>query len=312
MPSATRVLIASAMLAMASAQGVILKAVGDSGKSYGLQVDTSDSSDANFISNAEISANVVNECGRTLANGNIDIGEKTEGALATGDVTKVTKGGKVSLVINQVNANGTGPYTCDLDETSNASGTTGQVALDVQQSTSTSSNGYINLSVTLPSDMACIGSSQGNVCTVRCRNAQDYGGCIAVQQTDTAGLPANNSPSNITTAQTLEGIEAQVQQNQKDLAAAVEGNQDATSVNEQSADIVKAILEEDPSIEKQVQKELATATGSASAAAATKATGSKAGGRKGHKTHGGGRGRTRSYPVGRYVVSGKDFKNEDD
>ncbi|KUI68022.1 hypothetical protein VM1G_03085 [Cytospora mali] len=312
MPSATRVLIASAMLAMASAQGVILKAVGDSGKSFGLQVDTSDSSDANFISDAEISANVVNECGRTV-NGNIDIGENTENALATGDVTKVTKGGKVSLVINQVNANGTGPYTCDLDETSNASGTSGQVPLDVQQSTSTGSSGNINLSVTLPKDMACIGSSQGNVCTVRCRNAQDYGGCIAIQQTDTAGLPANNSPSNITTAQTLEGIQAQVQQNQKDLSAAVEGNQAAT-VSEQGADIVKAILQEDPSIEKQVEKELATATASASAAAATKATGSKAGGRKGHKTHGGGRGRgrARSYPVGRYVVSGKDFKNEDD
>ncbi|ROW06981.1 hypothetical protein VMCG_04044 [Cytospora schulzeri] len=302
MSFAARALFASAMLAMANAQGVILKAEGDSGKSFGLQVDSSDTSDANFISLAEVSANVVNECGRTLLNGNIDIGENTETALASGDVTQVTKGSTVKVVINQVNANGTGPYTCDMDETSNASGTSGQVPLDVQEGNSASNNGHINLAVTMPSDMACIGSSQGNVCTVRCRNAQDYGGCFAVQQTDTAGLPANNSPSNITTAQTLEGIQAQVQQNQKDLPAAIEGNQDATSVDEQGFDIAKAILEEDPSIQQEVNQELATAVASSGSASAT-STNNK-------RLTPAGR-RARRYPVGRYVVSGRDFNKED-
>ncbi|KAK7733298.1 hypothetical protein SLS53_008195 [Cytospora paraplurivora] len=330
MPFATRAFITSAMLAMASAQGVIVKAVGDSGNSYGLQVDSSDSTDANFISLAEISANVVNECGRTLAKGNIDIGENTEDALASGDVTKVTQGSKVKVTINQVNSNGTGPYTCDLDQTSNASGTSGQVALDVEQDDSSSNKGQLQLQVSLPDDMACIGSSQGNVCTVRCRNAQDYGGCFAVQQTDTSGLPDNNSPSNITTAQTLEGIMAQVQQNQKDLPAAIDGNQDAKSVDDQGIDIVESILDDDSSISQQVEKELATASVSASTAAATSdttssgssttASGSGTGSNtnSGHKNHNGHKGHKgnnkRMSPAARrasrYVVAGKNYEEE--
>lgn len=120
-------------------------------------MDSSNPSDANFISLAEVSANVVNECGRTLLNGNIDIGENTETALAANKVTKVKAGSTVKVAINQVNANGTGPYTCDMDQTSNASGTSGQVALDVQQGSSAGSNGQLRLTVTMPKDMACIG-----------------------------------------------------------------------------------------------------------------------------------------------------------
>lgn len=122
-----------------------------------ITVDSSDSSDANFISLAEVSANIVNECGRTLLKGNIDIGENTETALASGDVTQVTSGSTVKVAINQVNANGTGPYTCDMDQTSNASGTSGQVALNVQQDNGANDNGQLELTVTMPDDMACIG-----------------------------------------------------------------------------------------------------------------------------------------------------------
>lgn len=129
-------------------------------------VDSTDTNDANFISDAEIEDNVVNECGRTLSKGNIDIGENTETALSKGQVTKVTQGGTVKIKVNQVNSNGTGQYTCDLDQTSNASGTSGQVALDVQQSSAASSNGHVTLSVTLPKDMACIGCKSSTfLCT---------------------------------------------------------------------------------------------------------------------------------------------------
>lgn len=120
-------------------------------------MNSSDTSDANFISLAEVSANVVNECGRTLLKGNIDIGENTETALAAGDVTKVKSGGTVKVAISQVNANGTGPYTCDMDQTSNASGTSGQVALTVKENDSASGNGQLQLTVAMPADMACIG-----------------------------------------------------------------------------------------------------------------------------------------------------------
>lgn len=96
-------------------------------------VNPDDPADANFISAAELSANVVNECGRTMVGGNIDIGENTENALAANQVTQVTKGSTVTMTINAVNETGQGPFTCDLDPTSNALGTSGQTPLDVQQ-----------------------------------------------------------------------------------------------------------------------------------------------------------------------------------
>ncbi|KAL2292552.1 hypothetical protein FJTKL_09501 [Diaporthe vaccinii] len=256
MRSVTRALLTSAMLAVANAQGVIVKAVGDKGTSTGLQVNPNDPADANFISAAELSANVVNECGRTMVGGNIDIGENTENALAANQVTQVTKGSTVTMTINAVNETGQGPFTCDLDPTSNALGTSGQTPLDVQQGNA-QGNGEQQIKVTLPKDMACTGSSQGNVCTVRCKNAQDFGGCVAVQQTDTKALPADNDPANIKSAQTLAGIMAQIAQNKQDLPAAIQGNENAATVPEQGPGIAQAILDSDPQITQNTNTEIA-------------------------------------------------------
>ncbi len=74
--------------------------------------------DTTIIRDAEIAANIVNECGRTELSGNIDVGENTENALAAGAVTKVSAGSQITVTIHQVNADGAGPYTCDLDQTS--------------------------------------------------------------------------------------------------------------------------------------------------------------------------------------------------
>lgn len=76
--------------------------------------------DATIIRDAEITANIVNGCGRTEINGNIDIGEQTETELAAKRMTQVTKGSTVAVTIHQVNADGAGPFECDMDETSNA------------------------------------------------------------------------------------------------------------------------------------------------------------------------------------------------
>lgn len=76
--------------------------------------------DATIIRDAEITANIVNECGRTELTGNIDVGENTENALAAGKVTQVQAGTELTVTIHQVNADGAGPYVCDLDETSNS------------------------------------------------------------------------------------------------------------------------------------------------------------------------------------------------
>lgn len=98
----------------------------------------------------------MNECGRTLAAGNIDIGEQTENALAANQVTQSQAGGNVKVTIQQVNETGAGPYTCDMDLQGNANGATGQTNLTVQES-QPDGNGNIKLTVAMPKDMACIG-----------------------------------------------------------------------------------------------------------------------------------------------------------
>src|SRR4051794_40870202 len=149
-------LVGSSILAAANAQGVILSAQGTKGSpaSLPLQVDIT-KSDANIINLAEVSQNVVNECGRTLLGGNIDIGEQTETQLANKTVTSVTKGGQVAVTIRQLDDNGKGPYTCDIDQTSNANGISGQVNLTVTEKAAR--NGDIALTVTMPDDLACLG-----------------------------------------------------------------------------------------------------------------------------------------------------------
>ncbi|KAF4923685.1 hypothetical protein CGCVW01_v004491 [Colletotrichum viniferum] len=240
MSTSMKALVTSALLAVASAQGVILKAQGKGAASLPLQVDTK-KADANIINTKEITDNAVNECGRTTLAGNIDIGENTENQLIAKTVTQVTKGSTVNVQIAQVNQDGSGPYTCDMDLTSNANGATGQTKLQVQEGQP--QNGIINLKVTMPQDMACVGASTGDVCTVRCFNAAaagPFGGCFAVQQTDTT--PKQNTPQNIATKQTLENVLTQVQQNAKDLPAAVKSNQEAKTQDEQGVTAIKEIL----------------------------------------------------------------------
>jgi hypothetical protein len=74
--------------------------------------------DTVIIRDSEIKQNIVNACGRTEIQGNIDIGEETENELAANRVTQVRKGDTVAVTIHQVNADGAGPYECDLDQSS--------------------------------------------------------------------------------------------------------------------------------------------------------------------------------------------------
>ncbi|KAK7957029.1 uncharacterized protein PG986_006251 [Apiospora aurea] len=327
MRSTTAVL--SAFLAVAHGQNII-SAKGNLGTSKGLQVDPNDPFDMNIIKTSEISANVVNQCGRTVV-GNMDVGANTEVALTKGEVTKVTKGSKVQVQISQDNAQMSGgPYTCDLDDQSNAKGATGQIKLqqtngngggnggngggnggngggnkfggggggnpfggqgggggnpfggqgggggnpfggqgnkfgggggggrfrmrqlEVRHETHSRIGARANtmtLTVTMPKDLECKGASAGNVCTVRCINKQEVGGCFAVQQTDVKALPGSNAPGNIETAQTKDGIETQVLQNKQDFAAAAGAiaeaqgsNNDDQQDQNQGAAVAKAVL----------------------------------------------------------------------
>jgi len=241
MSTQMRALLVAALLTMAQAQGVILKAQGPAGPaSPGMSVNQNQA-DANIINRKEIVSNVVNECGRTIRQGNIDIGEETENHLGNQTVTQVTAGATVDVIIAQVSVDGAGPYTCDLDLTSNSNGASGQTNLTILESKP--HNGLITLKVKMPTDMACVGASTGNVCTVRCFNNNakgPFGGCFAVQQTDTT--PKENTPSNIPTAATLQGVVTQVQKDIVDFPAAVKSNQEAATQDDQGLTAVKELL----------------------------------------------------------------------
>lgn len=173
MLSFSTILPLAAVFSLAHGHGVILAAQGEAGSpaSIGFQVDsalarncTSISpcqQDTTIIRDAEIKANIVNECGRTEINGNIDVGESTENAIAAGAVTKVTSGGTMTVTIHQVNADGAGPYSCDLDETSN-SGTISQnltVTNNVPGANglSQAKTEDFNITVAMPDKLACTG-----------------------------------------------------------------------------------------------------------------------------------------------------------
>ncbi|KAI0976740.1 hypothetical protein F4678DRAFT_122897 [Xylaria arbuscula] len=239
MHSSSALLSLVAFLASVEAHGVILGAQGNSGSpaSVGFKVNseiprncTSISpcqQDTTLIRDAEISANIVNECGRTELDGNIDIGENTENALAANAVTQVNAGSTVDVTIHQVNADGAGPYTCDVI----AQGNNGVITFPnvTVQDNVPGVNGFsqakeedFTIKVTMPTNLNCTGSSAGNVCTVRCRNnalAGPFGGCFPVQQVDTTA--ASLTPADVNTNLSLAKVTAQVAQDNKDFPVAL-------------------------------------------------------------------------------------------
>ncbi|TGJ81718.1 hypothetical protein E0Z10_g7053 [Xylaria hypoxylon] len=262
MHSFSTLLSLTALLALANAHGVILGAQGLSGSpaSVGFKVNdllprncTSISpcqQDTTIIRDAEISANIVNECGRTELDGNIDIGENTENALAAKAVTQVKAGSTIDVTIHQVNADGAGPYTCDVI----AQGNNGVITfpnVDVADNVP-GVNGFsqakeqdFTIKVTMPTGLNCTGSSAGNVCTVRCRNnalAGPFGGCFPVQQIDTEAVALK--PSDVDTILSLEKVQKQVAQDIKDLPVALAANQaDGTDEGLKNAAIVSKLLQ---------------------------------------------------------------------
>jgi hypothetical protein len=259
MAPTTRFLVSSLFAALVHGHAVILNAQGlaDSPASVGFGVDpaiarncTSISpcqQDATLIREAEIAANIVNTCGRTELGGNIDVGENTENAIAAKKVTQVQRGTELTVTIHQVNADGAGPFVCDLDQTSNAGTFVNLTVLDNVPGV----NGFsqvktqaFDIKVQLPDDFTCIGGSTGDICTVRCRNnalAGPFGGCFPIQQVDTTA--SQNRAETIDTLKKLDVVLSQVQQNQKDFPAAAAANQiDGSDEGQANRKALDAIL----------------------------------------------------------------------
>ncbi|KAI1371864.1 hypothetical protein F4677DRAFT_434362 [Hypoxylon crocopeplum] len=252
----------ASLVVLAQAHGVILNAQGLDGSpaSVGFKVEpelarnctaiSPCQQDTTIIRDAEIAANVVNECGRTELSGNIDIGENTENALAAGAVTQVKSGTQLKVTVHQVNADGAGPYECSLVEAGNNGIITQNLTVENNvpgvNGFSQAKTQQFEILVNMPDTFACVGSSAGNVCTVRCRNnaqAGPFGGCFPVQQVDVE--PSENTPANIATSLSLEKVFAQVAQDQADLPAAVAAIQNAGADEAlQNAAVVSSLLKQ--------------------------------------------------------------------
>ncbi|KAI4594435.1 hypothetical protein KJ359_008223 [Pestalotiopsis sp. 9143b] len=203
MQSYAKLLSFVSLLALVNGHAQILSATGESGTAEGFDVDTSLARncttinpcqlDATIIRDAEINANIVGVCGRTEQNANIDVAQREEDAISSNSITSIKAGTKVAVTLHQVNADGAGPFACDL-----VSATNGVLAgnLTVENNVP-GANGFsqakavdFNMTVVMPDDISgCTDSTQGNVCAVRCRNnaqAGPFGGCFAVQNADTA------------------------------------------------------------------------------------------------------------------------------
>lgn len=93
-----------------------------------------------------------------------------------------------------------------------------------------------------------------------------------MQQTDTTALPGDNPPNKITTAATLSAVNQQVAQDILDLPAAIKGNQDATTVDQQGPVIAQALLAAEPAAVQSAAAEVQSKVASASTATATTAS----------------------------------------
>ncbi|KAK7913999.1 hypothetical protein PG985_011702 [Apiospora marii] len=258
--SSLKMLSLAALVAVAQAHSQLLKIQGKAGSpaSVGLGVDPNIArncttinpcqQDSTIIRDAEIKDNIVNECGRNEIIGNIDIGENTENAIAANAVTEAGPGEKLTVTLHQVNADGAGPYACDLIE----QGNTGIITQNLTvQNNVPGANGFsqekfkdFEMTVIMPQKFDCTGASTGNICTVRCRNnaqAGPFGGCFPVKQAN-KNAQTNNAKT-IPTKSNIAAVSAQLAQDKKDFNDAVAANQNAGTPEAQAADkVVKAML----------------------------------------------------------------------
>ncbi|KAK4149874.1 GEgh16 protein [Chaetomidium leptoderma] len=109
-----QILPLAALVALVDAHGVILAAQGDAGSppSVGFQVSDAIARNCTTISPCQMDSTIIRDA-------EIAAETVTENALAAHEVTQVQSGTQMQVTIHQVNADGAGPYSCDLDEGSN-------------------------------------------------------------------------------------------------------------------------------------------------------------------------------------------------
>lgn len=199
--SSIRVVMAVGLVSVAqlvAGHGAIIDAVGDAGGSgMALGVDTSTPRDGTRRNpfqqdSTRFRGDQADTIGETLGGGDNNIEQGAQAIMAeTGDsLPQITQGGELTMTLHQVNADGGGPYTCQI----NADGT-GETWESITVTTTPPGRNSRNrdgaatdfpLVAAIPNDQACTGTvaGQDNACLVRCMNdanAGPFGGVVPVQ-----------------------------------------------------------------------------------------------------------------------------------
>ncbi|KAI0517024.1 hypothetical protein F5B22DRAFT_143652 [Xylaria bambusicola] len=183
---------------LVAGHGAIIDAVGDAGGSgMALGVDSSTPRDGTRRrpfqqDSTRFRGDQEDTIGETLGGGDNNIEQGTKAIMAeTGDqLPQISQGGELTMTLHQVNADGGGPYTCEI----NADGT-GENWTPLTVTTTPPGRNSRNregaatdfpLVAAIPDNQECTGTvaGQDNACLVRCMNAAragPFGGVVPVQ-----------------------------------------------------------------------------------------------------------------------------------
>ncbi|KID93411.1 Gas1-like protein, partial [Metarhizium majus ARSEF 297] len=200
-----RLLALSVLCSLGSAHSKIQKASCDGGRTSSIGMGTNPNIpidgedptpfqlDSPVIRTKEKDNLLVNGCGRTKLQTNIDVANETEIAIQNNQIANCKPGDTLTMTVFVVNTDGSGPYFADIDEKSNVGifREIGKVdGIDGKNGIQRNAATAFDVQIPLPSDMKCEGGKDLNVCTLRIRNLADagpFGGCVAVQDTTKGG-----------------------------------------------------------------------------------------------------------------------------
>ncbi|KAK8920777.1 hypothetical protein VCV18_008080 [Metarhizium anisopliae] len=203
--SLRRLLALSALCSLGSAHSKIQKASCDGGKTSSIGMGTNPNIpidgedptpfqlDSPIIRTKEKDNLLVNGCGRTKLQTNIDVANETEIAIQNNQIANCKPGDTLSMTVFVVNTDGSGPYFADIDEKSNVGifRELGKVdGIDGKNGIQRNAFTAFDVQIPLPTDMKCEGGKDLNACTLRIRNLADagpFGGCVALQDVTKGG-----------------------------------------------------------------------------------------------------------------------------
>ncbi|KAK9445702.1 hypothetical protein VB005_00816 [Metarhizium brunneum] len=203
--SLRRLLALSALCSLGSAHSKIQKASCDGGKTSSIGMGTNPNIpidgedptpfqlDSPIIRTKEKDNLLVNGCGRTKLQTNIDVANETEIAIQNNQIANCKPGDTLTMTVFIVNTDGSGPYFADIDEKSNVGifRELGKVdGIDGKNGIQRNAFTAFDVQIPLPTDMKCEGGKDLNACTLRIRNLADagpFGGCVALQDITKGG-----------------------------------------------------------------------------------------------------------------------------